>query len=741
MSNALPAMYEALAERLGVSAESLAKIGFGWDLDKQCWVSPERDATGEIIGLVRRYRSGKKFSVTGSKRGLSYVMDPTHTPGLKTYAHGKQNWVRATAGAPCPICGKSDWCLISAENVTDPKAVLCGRVSAGARKDLGNAGYLHIRKPEGVVSHGLPLPLSTRPILIVEGASDVAAALDLGFVAVGKPSASGGLDLLSQLVAGRPVVVLGENDSGAGRVGMEKTFETVRTQVASVVKLMPPEGTKDLRAWVQQGLTESMLLEAIAHGDSASVGSLLESTNPLEIAELWLKSTRSTEGVITLRKFAGSWYEYDGHKYASIDQDSAIRGPLYSFLRDKTVREIGAKGDVNVRPYGPTQPKISHIIDALLMTCPVSATPPCWLDGREEPKPEDIICFKNGILDVDTWLGSTEAALMGATPHLFTLTSAPYDFNFSAKCPQWQTFLHSIFPDDPLKISLLQEWFGYNMVADTSQEKLMLFVGRPRSGKGTVLEVLRAVLGPNQVANTSFATLSGDFGLMPLVGKLAAFLPDAHVPKRADATHALELLKSVVGRDSIDINRKNKDFLTGYKPYCRFTIAVNELPALPDHARALEPRLCLLYFGETFEGREDRGLKARLPQEAPGIAVWALEGLRRLRRQGQFTAPPSSIPVLADFRCQMTPMAEFADDCCMLGAGMWVDKQKIYDLWIMWAKNQGIQSGTRAQFGQRLLALYPSCEAGRKTLGGQQIRGYRGMGLTPRAESILKGGA
>ena len=60
-------------------------------------------------------------------------------------------------------------------------------------------------------------------ILIVEGASDAAAGLHLGFFTIGRPSATGGLEFLIQLLRHRDGVIVGENDGGAGRQGAEKT--------------------------------------------------------------------------------------------------------------------------------------------------------------------------------------------------------------------------------------------------------------------------------------------------------------------------------------------------------------------------------------------------------------------------------------------------------------------------------------------------------------------------------------
>lgn len=49
----------------------------------------------------------------------------------------KKGWLRVTKDNPCPICGKPDWCMVSA----DGKAAICPRVESP--QNLGEAGYLH----------------------------------------------------------------------------------------------------------------------------------------------------------------------------------------------------------------------------------------------------------------------------------------------------------------------------------------------------------------------------------------------------------------------------------------------------------------------------------------------------------------------------------------------------------------------------------------------------------------------
>lgn len=111
------------------------------------------------------------------------------------------------------------------------------------------------------------------PIFVVEGMTDCAAGLGLGFVTVGRPSATGGLEHLRPLLRDRHVVVVGENDDSAGRDGAEKIAGGLLGVAQSVRVLFPPEGTKDLRAWVQgpSPLTREELLSHIKSAKPAEI--------------------------------------------------------------------------------------------------------------------------------------------------------------------------------------------------------------------------------------------------------------------------------------------------------------------------------------------------------------------------------------------------------------------------------------------------------------------------------------
>ena len=130
-----PVMAETLAAEFRVQPKVLSRLGLGYHPTKGAFAMPERNGTGKIIGISLRYPDTKKFMEKGSRRGLFYEVNPDYNSDGRMYEPGKHNWVRIqSAGIVCPICGKSDWCLVSAENPEDPAAVMCTRIEKGSER-------------------------------------------------------------------------------------------------------------------------------------------------------------------------------------------------------------------------------------------------------------------------------------------------------------------------------------------------------------------------------------------------------------------------------------------------------------------------------------------------------------------------------------------------------------------------------------------------------------------------------
>ncbi len=115
--------------------------------------------------------------------------------------------------------------------------------------------------------NGLFLPRltgSADPLLICEGPTDTAAALHLGFQAVGRQSCTGGVDHLRVLLGDlRPfrVVIVADAD-GPGQKGAADLAEQILPLAKSVRLVTPP--AKDMRKWLNQGAKRADVCGLIA---------------------------------------------------------------------------------------------------------------------------------------------------------------------------------------------------------------------------------------------------------------------------------------------------------------------------------------------------------------------------------------------------------------------------------------------------------------------------------------------
>jgi DNA primase len=99
-------------------------------------------------------------------------------------------------------------------------------------------------------------------LLICEGPTDTAAALDLGYAAFGRPSCNSKVEMTANFTRGRAVIIVSDNDS-VGRSGSKKLARILSLSCPSVKIIYPPEGTKDLRQWFTAGLSKEILQELI----------------------------------------------------------------------------------------------------------------------------------------------------------------------------------------------------------------------------------------------------------------------------------------------------------------------------------------------------------------------------------------------------------------------------------------------------------------------------------------------
>jgi putative DNA primase/helicase len=356
-----------------------------------------------------------------------------------------------------------------------------------------------------------------------------------------------------------------------------------------------------------------------------------------------------------------------------------------------------------------------------------------WIGGRrpEDPDPADLIPMQNGILNVRT------RELTQNTPRLFNKYALQFDYSPNPALPMsWLAFLASTFEGDVQRVELVQETLGYLCTPDLSQQKMFYLIGQPRAGKGTITRLINRLVGAENVGSTSLSALGGAHGLQSIAEKPVVTIGDAAASGRTPEL-SMERLLNIVGEDKVPVNPKGQKEYHATLP-CRFVLSANDLPILPDSSGALRARIMILKFNMSFAANPDRNLGQRISAETAGIFVWALDGLDRLRKRGNFVQPEVGKEDLKIYEEITSPELLFVAECCKIGDGLKVAKDDLFRVWERWhftgqiAMPKGGKSGMIKAIAKQFPMITSDVKMPRDA-DGRQANGYGGITLTDEA--------
>lgn len=429
--------------------------------------------------------------------------------------------------------------------------------------------------------------------------------------------------------------------------------------------------------------------------------------DPHRIARAFLAKQCTHPDGHTLRYHQGEFLEWDGAYRPTIDKDVNARLAAHTKVEFDRLTAEKCKADGGGGSVRPTSRKVTNSLIGNVrlalggeVRLPGTVVQPTWI-GDDPPtwRADEMLPTSTTLVHLPSFADGKPATTK-PTPKFFAPYVLGYGFDAKAETPtRWLDFLGQLWPDDPESIGTLQEWFGLNLLPDTRHQKILALIGPKRSGKGTIARTLTEMIGADNVCNPTLSSIGTNFGLWPMIGKLAAIITDARLSGRADIAQVVENLLTISGEDGKTIDRKHLTPWTG-RLAVRFTMISNEIPRLTEASGALAGRMVILRLTRSFYGKEDKRLSESIRSELPGVLLWAIDGWKRLRDRGHFIQPESGSPLVREMEELASPVGMFVNEMCIVAPGAEIGVSDLFSAWKAWCVSKNRENvGDEQAFG------------------------------------------
>ena len=351
------------------------------------------------------------------------------------------------------------------------------------------------------------------------------------------------------------------------------------------------------------------------------------------------------------------WMIFDGTRWVP-DQSGAIRRLAYDVARTVTdeknwTQDSGIRAELDEwAEECESRGRLNSMVDlaTALEGVPVKA------DAFD--RDPWLLNVTNGTLDLKTGAlrphdrDDLLAKMAGPAPDaVFSNSSAartlPLAYDPSAECPRWEQFLLEVFDQNTDLIDYVQRAVGYSLTGITSEHCLFILHGDGRNGKGTLRDILRAMMGEyaHEADFSTFEPSKADAAgqpredLVDLMGRRFVAASEQEKGKRVDEA----LIKRLTGEDPIRARRLHENGTTPFVPVAKYWLLVNDLPNIRGTDVGIWSRIRKIPFEVQFEEKVadakvgekgndpqkpamDKGLRTALMAELPGILTWAVKG-------------------------------------------------------------------------------------------------------------------
>lgn len=308
-----------------------------------------------------------------------------------------------------------------------------------------------------------------------------------------------------------------------------------------------------------------------------------------------------------------------------------------------------------------------------------------------------LLNIGNGILNVRTY------RLIAHNPKLLSTIRIPVNYDQAAKCPNIMKFFSEIVGEE--NVQILIELFAWCLDVNSPIQRFVILVGEGSNGKSTFINLLRAFIGSSNCTSITLQSLTYNrFASSELFGKLVNIYPDLPTYLIKDTGP----LKALTGGDAINAERKFERGFT-FVNKAKLIFSANKPPEIEDESYAIWRRMVIIEFPNKFIGaNRDPELIEKLtaPEELSGLLNMAIEKIKVLREQGDFSYHDDWKAIRNKYSLLSDPVSEFIEIACDLDPLAEIPKPSLYKAYCLFCKRKGVPAQTSRGFGRIINKKY-----------------------------------
>jgi len=271
---------------------------------------------------------------------------------------------------------------------------------------------------------------------------------------------------------------------------------------------------------------------------------------------------------------------------------------------------------------------------------------------------ERYIAFRNGIYDLDS------DSLMDYSPDIVVTNGIPWDYNENAYSEIADNTLNKLACQDEEIRLLLEECIGYCFYRRNEMRKSFMLTGGKRNGKSTFLDIIKCMLGDDNISALDLNELGDRFSTSMMFGKLANIGDD--IGDDFLQGNQVAIFKKIVAGNRVKAERKGQDPFE-FNPYVKLLFSANDIPRMKDKTGAVLDRMIIIPFDATFSKDDpdyDPYIKYKLTsQESMEYLIQlGIDGLHRVLENKEFTTSAKVQVQVDEYEVENNPILAFIED-------------------------------------------------------------------------------